>query len=148
MDFESLFRLKGVRVTRFRLRLLSFLREAGRPLSYQEMRALMGREADKVTFYRNLEALCRAQVVHRVLGLDGAFRYCANDVSSPRCPGNHPHALCLRCGRMWCLKGEEMPRLEVPEGFRVEGKQLVVFGVCPDCAAKGDVEDVVEGRYR
>ncbi|EHM09374.1 Fe2+/Zn2+ uptake regulation protein [Thermanaerovibrio velox DSM 12556] len=146
MDFESLFKLRGIRVTRFRLKLLAALREAGRPLSYQEMKGLMGREADKVTFYRNLEALCRAQVVHRVLGLDGAFRYCANDVSSHRCPGNHPHALCLRCGRMWCLKGEEMPRLEVPEGFRVEGKQLVVFGVCPDCEGEGRMDGVMSGR--
>ncbi|ACZ19825.1 Fur family transcriptional regulator [Thermanaerovibrio acidaminovorans] len=136
MEVDPLFRLRGVRLTDLRRRLFVALRSAGRPLSYQEIIAGLEPKVDKVTLYRNLDVLLTGRLIHRVLGLDGAFRYCANPASQCGCPGDHPHGLCLRCGRMWCFDGEPMPRVMVPEGFKVEGKQMVVFGICADCMRK------------
>jgi Fur family ferric uptake transcriptional regulator/Fur family zinc uptake transcriptional regulator len=58
-----------------------------------------------------------------------------HDPFRPGCPGNHPHFLCRVCGRMSCLSEQTLPRVEVPEGAEVEGKQLLVFGVCAECRA-------------
>ncbi|HTX73064.1 MAG TPA: hypothetical protein VMC79_09590 [Rectinemataceae bacterium] len=50
------------------------------------------------------------------------------------CPGGHPHFLCTNCGIMSCLLDQEMPRVRVPEGSLVRGKQLLVYGLCAACA--------------
>ena len=44
---------------------------------------------------------------------------------------------CLRCGIVRDVVGEAvaMPRVEVGEGFRVEGFRVEVVGYCPACAA-------------
>jgi Fur family ferric uptake transcriptional regulator/Fur family zinc uptake transcriptional regulator len=91
---------------------------------------------DRVTLYRVLEALRGAGIVHQVQGLDGVWRFCAHDPDRPGCPGDHPHFLCLACGRMICLVGQSLQRVDVPGGCSVEGKQCVVYGRCADCSGK------------
>jgi Fur family ferric uptake transcriptional regulator/Fur family zinc uptake transcriptional regulator len=88
---------------------------------------------DKVTLYRTLQTLKTYGIVHQVQGLDGVWRFCAHDPESKGCPGDHPHFLCLHCGKMICLTGQRLPRVEVPEGMTVEGKQFVVYGCCSEC---------------
>jgi Fur family ferric uptake transcriptional regulator len=36
---------------------------------------------------------------------------------------------------MSCLLDQEMPVVRVPAGAQVRGKQLLVYGICPDCAS-------------
>ena len=127
---------RGLRATPFREELLSLLRAEGLPLSYQEIQGRFREKVDRVTLYRNLELLRTHGLVHQVQGLDGAWRFCAHDVSGPGCPGNHVHLLCVVCGRMECLVDQPLPRVAVHEGFEVEGKQLVVYGCCSGCREK------------
>ena len=47
---------------------------------------------------------------------------------------------------MFCLPGQKMPRVNVPEGMHVEGKQLVVYGTCPDCAVQKTEEEKEENK--
>lgn len=126
----------GLRATEIRLRVLQILFEAGRPLTHGDVQERLGGEADRVTLYRTLTSLERAGLVHRVQGTDGAWRFCAHRPDAPGCPGNHPHFLCLGCGLMVCLLGQRLPRVDVPEGCSVSGKQLVVYGLCPTCHAE------------
>jgi Fur family ferric uptake transcriptional regulator len=128
--------LKGLRRTKIRKAVLAVLAEQARPLSHAEVRRSVWKLADRVTLYRTLEALRGAGLVHEVLGEDGIRRYCRNDPVAPGCPGNHPHFLCLQCGKMICLSGQSLPRVSVPEEFAVKGKQLVVFGLCELCSKR------------
>ncbi|MDR1622948.1 MAG: transcriptional repressor, partial [Synergistaceae bacterium] len=72
-----------------------------------------------------------------VQGTDGIVRFCLREPSGGGCVGNHPHFLCRKCGRMICLPGQSLPYVEVSEGTVVEGKQLLVFGLCSRCAQMG-----------
>lgn len=134
MDVENLLSGAGLRATRQRVVVLRLLIDKASPLSHGEITAMLDEPLDKVTLYRTLQTLREANIVHQVQGLDGVWRFCAHDPNSQRCPGNHPHFLCLSCGKMFCLTDQKMPRVEVPEGVTVEGKQLVVYGTCSDCA--------------
>ena len=126
----------GLRATPVRRDVLAALTAAGYPVSRQELAALPGIEAhDRVTLYRTLNRLKAAGLVHAVQGMDGVWRFCAHPPRTPGCPGNHPHFLCRRCGRMRCLIGQRLPHVEVPPDVEVEGKQLVIYGLCADCAA-------------
>jgi Fur family ferric uptake transcriptional regulator len=127
----------GVRPTAVRQAVLQRLLRSRRPLSQAElMEALRAgrRRFDRVTIYRTLATLKRVGLLHSVQGTDGIWRYATPAPTAPGCPGNHPHFLCLSCGRMLCLPGQSLPRVEVPEGAAVRGKQLVIYGYCPRCS--------------
>ncbi len=135
---RTLLRNVSLRVTPVRAVVLGHLLQFGRPVSHAD---LWGRKKirafNRVTVYRTLITLQSRGVVHAVQGTDGVWRYCAHAAgnSRERCPGNHPHFVCKKCRRMNCLLGQTMPYVEVPEGTVVEAKQLVVYGICPECAA-------------
>lgn len=131
---ESLLRSAGVRVTEVRCLTLACLLGTRVPLSHGELANLPALQAlDRVTLYRTLHVLKAARLVHAVQGIDGSWRYCAHSPRVSGCPGDHPHFLCERCGRMWCLTGQRLPQIEVPEGLSVRGKQLLAYGLCEEC---------------
>jgi Fur family ferric uptake transcriptional regulator/Fur family zinc uptake transcriptional regulator len=125
----------GLKTTPPRLDVLKRLVEAGHPMSHSELRDSMP-EMDRVTLYRTLFAFVEADIAHQVQGLDGTWRFCSHERGAAGCPGNHPHFLCVSCGMMMCLTDQELPRVQTPEGYTVQGKQLVAYGKCPECAGK------------
>ncbi|MBN1837138.1 MAG: transcriptional repressor [Spirochaetales bacterium] len=138
MDATELLRQHGQRVTPVRVQVLEALFRMGRPVSPAQLAEIPQlRGCDRVTLYRTLNRLRVARLVHAVEGIDGAWRYCAHPPDTRGCPGDHPHFLCLSCGRMTCLIGQRLPHVEVPPGVQVEGKQLVVYGRCAECARAG-----------
>lgn len=134
---KSILRSASLKVTPPRVSVLSYLIEEGRPLSHTEIQEKMP-EMDRVTLYRTLSAFVDADIAHQVQGLDGMWRFCAHERKQGVCPGNHPHFLCARCGTMVCLLDQEMPRVDVPAGCGVTGKQLVVYGTCSACNTGND----------
>lgn len=135
---EQALKNAGVRSTRIRIQILAILYEKGYPLSHAEISTQDGlEEIDRVTIYRNLNLMLEKGLVHAVLGMDGAWRYCAQPEEAGRCPGGHAHFLCMECGRMFCLTDQPMPFVEVPSDFQVAAKQLVIYGKCDACLNKG-----------
>ena len=133
----KLLRDKGMKVTNLRLQVLELFLEKQEPLSHAavfEHLAVLGRQPNRVTLYRVLSAFSDAQIVHEVQGMNGPVRFCLHKPFPDGCPGNHPHFLCQECGRMFCLREQLLPYVEVPEGSLVEGKQLLIFGLCPQCS--------------
>lgn len=133
METDKLLSDAGLRATRQRLVVLELLFREGSPLSHAEILSKLEEHLDRVTLYRTLETLKKAGIVHQVQGIDGVWRFCAHDAEAAGCPGDHAHFLCLSCGRMFCLTDQKMPRVEVPDGMKVEGKQFVIYGTCPEC---------------
>jgi Fur family ferric uptake transcriptional regulator/Fur family zinc uptake transcriptional regulator len=134
---QELLREKGMKNTELRRRALDLLLEKQEPLSHTEIfeeLASTGQTPDRVTLYRTLSAFSEARIVHKVQGTDGTVRFRLHARTGSGCRGDHPHFLCRKCGRMSCLLGQSMPRVDVPDGFVVEGKQLLVFGLCSGCA--------------
>ena len=139
-DIERLIKKAGIRSNTVRTYVLRCLFFYGRPLSHGEILEDPDMAGfDRVTVYRTLSKLQEAKLVHVIEGTDGIRRYCAHYPEQPNCPGNHPHFICQVCGTMVCLTGQSMPRVDVPEGMIVKGKQLVVYGICNKCAEKGNI---------
>ena len=134
---QKILREKGMRATSLRLQVLELFLEKQEPLSHAaifEHLAASGRKLNRVTLYRALSAFSDAQIVHEVQGINGPVQFCLHQPFLDGCPGNHPHFLCRECGRMICLHGQPLPRVEVPENSVIEGKQMLIFGLCPRCA--------------
>jgi len=135
IEATELLRRSGARATAVRVRVLEILLRAGCPVSQPDLtRSAELAGCDRVTLYRTLKLLREAGLAHAVQGVDGSWRFCAQVPGAQGCPGNHPHFLCLSCGRMVCLAEQKLPHVEVPPGVEVQGKQLVVYGRCRPCA--------------
>jgi Fur family ferric uptake transcriptional regulator/Fur family zinc uptake transcriptional regulator len=132
-DYNKILERAGLRPTDAREAVLETLYRIGRPASHGEVAEALRGELDRVTIYRNLYLLEEAGLAHKVQGVDGKWRFCAHDPDVVGCPGDQPHFVCLSCGKMICLLGQALPHVDVPNGVKVQGKQLVVYGLCPEC---------------
>jgi len=132
----EMLRVAGLKRTPARIAVLSRIESLARPISHADLSALPDLAAvDDITLYRTLAALVEAGLVHRVHGIDGVWRYCAQPRGREGCPGNHAHFLCTSCGSMTCLLSQPMPRVDVPAGAQVHGRHLLVHGCCAACVA-------------
>jgi len=128
----------GLRPTEPRAAVLEALSRAECPLSHGEILSRLRGGFDRVTLYRVLSAFERVGLAHGIRGTDGVLRYRLHGRERVGCPGNHPHFLCTVCGRMICLAGPPLPRVEVPPGAEILGKQFLVLGRCPECAGASE----------
>jgi Fur family ferric uptake transcriptional regulator len=133
MIVRDTLRSAGLRRTPAREQVLGTIDALRKPVTHGELAAAIG-GLDEITLYRTLTTFVEAGLVHRVQGLDGAWRYCAQPEGREGCPGNHAHFLCTDCRSMTCLVDAPMPRVEVPPGAEVHGRHFLVYGRCVTCA--------------
>ena len=133
MQPETILERKSIRCTPMREAILEILLKKGCPMSYKEVAACLPRQGDRVTIYRTLLLLFEKGIVHRVMDMNGTWRFCAHNSVNSGCPGDHPHFECMVCGSMQCLTDTSLPYIEVAGGAVVKGKHMVVYGVCPRC---------------
>jgi Fur family ferric uptake transcriptional regulator len=103
-------------------------------------RAGIGRaDIGRATVFRTLELLTSLRIVERLDLPSGAHAYVLCDPDE-----HHHHLVCSSCGRGVDIADGELARLvsEIGErhGYRVETHRLELFGICPDCAARGDAQ--------
>ena len=122
--------------------MLLALEAAGRPVSHLDLLKQMGdSHIDRVTLYRILSSLTETNFVHQVQGTDGIWRFCFHEREENQCPGCHPHFLCEKCGNMICLLETRLPFVEVPAGYQVRHKQMLMTGICSGCRESGAEEE-------
>lgn len=133
----------GLRKTKVREVVLSSLLKAEGPLSFQEIISNIETSTfNRVTIYRTLETLLKSSLLHRIKGLEGAWRFCVNlDYKKSSCSGNHLHFLCVECGKMFCLLDTTLPWIKAPKGAVIQSKQFLVSGTCSKCKLKNNKED-------
>lgn len=134
-DLPSL-RDAGLKQTPQRQGILRVLRGSDRPLTVEEIWERMdGRRSGLPTIYRNLERFVQEGWAESILGADQVMRFV-------RCESahHHHHLQCEACGRMvevdGCGLDEALVRMSSRSGFRITRHQLVLYGLCPDCAGK------------
>jgi Fur family ferric uptake transcriptional regulator len=118
MKIEELIKDKNIKLTTARVRLLEILKEANRPLSYEEIKNDIS--MDKATFYRNISKFEEE-------GILNAFE--SNDKKRYFEIKHKPHAhfVCVACNRVECIKDVS---ITLP-GYEVS--TVIVNGKCPSC---------------
>jgi len=133
-DATALLTAHGLRRTPWRVKILSLLLQARRPLSHGQVMRRLEPGADRVTVYRSLDAFVRVGLVHRVLLDTRAHLYETAD----RCTADacHPHFRCRSCGRTTCMPELAVPRVQGGrDGYVFQRQRVLIEGLCPDCAA-------------
>ncbi|MBT7649850.1 MAG: transcriptional repressor [Opitutae bacterium] len=108
------------------------IRSAGRPLTPSEIHEFASQNISQLgiaTIYRHLKALCESM---QVVGVDY--------------PGQPPryewvdgkdkvHFTCRSCDKLYALADttKNTPPAKVPKGFNVQGFEVMLYGMCPEC---------------
>ena len=125
-----------LRDTQTRQVLLGILHESTKPLAPPEIVDLChkaGRNVNKTTIYRDLSALEKAKIVHRVIVSDRKQYFELTE------RGHHHHFICLECNEVEDILLDEidLSRQEVllarDKGFSVFRHSLEFFGLCKVC---------------
>ena len=134
-DLVELLHQRGQRATPQRIVILRELQRRGRHATADEIRRWTRDElpgTSTPTVYATLELLVELGLARRVDAGSGATLY------DPRIQP-HQHMVCRRCGRIDDLDGDvdvvALHRSAAKTGFAPETTEVVVSGVCADCAA-------------
>jgi Fe2+ or Zn2+ uptake regulation protein len=128
-------RRAGLRVTPQRLATLEALAMLEAPISHEGLAQQIDQPMDRATVYRNLVALCRAQLVRREHGGDRIWRYSlAAQQRAHRAA--HPHFSCSGCGDTRCLQASDVRLAGAAQALGAQSDQVEVWlrGQCDRCA--------------
>jgi Fe2+ or Zn2+ uptake regulation protein len=133
-DLTAMLHQRGQRATPQRLVILRELRRRGRHATADEIRRSVRGDlpgTSTPTVYATLELLAELGLARRIGTGTGAALYDAR--TAP-----HQHSVCRRCGRVDDLDGEleteALLRAAGSAGFHAEAAELVISGLCRDCA--------------
>jgi Fe2+ or Zn2+ uptake regulation protein len=131
----ELLRSRGHRVTPQRLAIHRLLRERDRHVSAEEVREAI---ADSLpgtstpTVYATLDLLAELGLVRRLHAGGGPTLYDSRTE-------DHHHAVCRACGRVEDIDSaadvKPVSRAARRRGFKAEAVEVVVSGLCAECAA-------------
>lgn len=134
LEIGDVLRAHGLHATRGRMKLLSILRAARRPLTHTEvLRRLRSARLNRVSVYRALDAFVEAGLVHRAFvdGRTWAFET-PERCDERRC---HPHFTCRKCGTVACMPRVRVPFARgLPKGYIAQRQKVHIEGLCPSCS--------------
>jgi Fur family peroxide stress response transcriptional regulator len=131
VEFESLCKARGIRVTAQRLAVYRALAEdASHPTAdsvYKRLRSDF-RGLSQATVYRTLEFLEQEKLIRRVSAPEAVGRFDANI-------SNHQHLVCRVCGSLGDVSVPDLGQGVLPAvaGFTVEELDIRLVGYCHGC---------------
>jgi len=120
MKIEELIKDKNIKLTTARIKLLEILKEADRPLCYEEIKNDIS--MDKATFYRNISKFEEEGILNAFESNDKK-RYFEVKLNP------HAHFVCVKCNSVECIKDIDitLPNYEI--------NNVIINGKCPSCLA-------------
>ena len=131
MDAVEMLRSKGLKKTAQRIVLINILQRKNIALTESDIKSEMGELYDRITFYRTVQTLIDATVIHRIIVDNKMVKYALSDTVSEN--KNHSHFFCKKCHSVTCL--ENIPAFEchLPKGYQAEENEVLIKGICGKC---------------
>lgn len=120
--------------TKQRVRVLEEIGAETAAVSQPELEKKLGKEIDRVTLYRILNAYEEKGILHRVMDMNGTanFAICRSSCSEGHHHDEHLHFNCTQCLKLFCLD-VSVPKIKTPKGFETNSLNLTAYGVCDKC---------------
>ncbi|WP_145094782.1 Fur family transcriptional regulator [Anatilimnocola aggregata] len=133
---REMLRAADLRSTASRLAVLQYLANFNKPLSHAEVAdALVPQGYDKSTLYRCLVELADSNLLSRLDAGDHAWRFELRRTDEHE-DGQHPHFMCLDCGKVTCLPEVEVkivPSSGKKTGMMGDVTEIFLKGHCTEC---------------
>ena len=126
----------GVKPTANRIVVARTLAGAAHPMTLAELENRI-LTIDKSGIFRSLTLFREHHLVHVIEGGSEGVKYeLCRSHDHDHDDDQHPHFCCEVCQQTFCLDGTPLPDIPLPEGFTPLSVNLMVHGICPDCAAR------------
>ncbi len=92
---------------------------------------------DRITLYRTLRTFEEAGIIHQAVDTSGKMKFalCSEDCTTDHHEDSHAHFHCKNCEKTVCLNHVTFPVINLPKNFQLQDQQLVLSGICDECAA-------------
>lgn len=118
--------------TKQREAILESLKEAGRPLTREEILKLSRERVDRLGSATVDRAIRDMTDQFQLIGLEYPGQPKRYELPADH---EHPHFVCRECNRVFDLPvAMRVPEIKVPRGYHVTGGEVVYSGTCPDCS--------------
>lgn len=112
--------------------ILEVIRKAGRPLTPLEIHQKAALESPSIgiaTTYRHLKSLGQNK---QVVGVDYPGQPPRYEWADGK---DKVHFACRSCDKLFALEDttEDAPPAKAPEGFAIQGFEVMLYGLCPSC---------------
>ena len=135
MNAIELLKNKGLKKTAQRIMLINILQEKTVALTEDDIKQDMGEVYDRITFYRTIQTLLDAELIHRITINNKTVKYALNETSVHN--HNHGHFFCKKCHSVTCL-GEIPPiNYNLPTGYKEDDCEVLIKGYCCGCMKQG-----------
>lgn len=125
---------KNLSHTRQRDAIFSVLKEARRPLTRSEILELGRKQVPRLGSATVDRAIREFTELKKIVGVHYPGQPKRYELPSSK---EHPHFICRRCSRLFDLEGVmELPEVDVPAGFIINGGEIVYSGFCAACNDK------------
>ena len=133
--FIRLLRQNKLKVTQPRLQVLHIISRKHTAISQPDLEKLLGDAVDRVTLYRILATFEEKGILHKIFDLHGTATYalCSTDCDEHHHHDEHVHFICSVCNSIYCLDNFKLPKINLPEGYRLDAVGINAVGVCAQC---------------
>ena len=132
-ELEKILNQRGIKPTAMRLLVAEKLLKQQYAVSHKEL-AEQFEKADNVTLFRTLKTFLEHKLIHTIDDGTGVAKYALCQSGCSCKPSEqHTHFHCSKCQRTFCLTDTEIPNIEVPQNFKLDGANLVLKGKCDKC---------------
>lgn len=125
-----------LRHTVCRLEVVAFFLSRNFAVAHIDLEHEFKSQFDRVTLYRTLKTFLEKGIIHKVLDNEGTPKYA---LCPTACAGHHHHHhdhvhfKCNVCGHTTCIEDVLIPKIVLPNGFKIEEQNLLISGVCANC---------------
>jgi Fur family ferric uptake transcriptional regulator len=130
-EILSVYELKS---TTCRNEVLSLFLSTVQALAQSDIEKEVDPSHDRVTVYRTLKTFLDKGLIHKVLDDAGVTKYAlCNECTENTHNHEHVHFKCEICGQTSCLEKIAIPVINLPKGYKIIEKSLLIQGVCANC---------------
>ncbi|MCE1156209.1 MAG: transcriptional repressor [Bacteroidales bacterium] len=135
MNANDILHQHDLKKTLSRVALINALQNSNIPLSETEIKERMRDQYDRITFYRNVQALSESGILHRIVIDNTMVKYALNCCEQEhRHSADHVHFFCKECGKTICLEQLPVQHYPLPDGFTASECDVVIKGLCQSCS--------------
>ncbi len=135
LSFEEELRAHDLKATPARVALLEYIKKAENAVPYNQLEQDL-ESVDRVTLYRNLNALNDVGLIHKIIDNNNQTYYsaCAPGCNHGHVHDQHCHFTCEACGTTECFENIKIELPILPKGYQLKGFNSVANGICASCA--------------
>lgn len=134
-NLKNILKNHNLRITDCRIDVIEYFLDEKSALSQGNLESKFTKY-DRVTLYRTLNSFLDSGILHKIPNATGVATYglCHETCSPEHHDHNHIHFKCNNCGQIECLDDKTVPMVTVPSGYQIEAVNMIVDGVCAQCA--------------